>query len=409
MGPTALTGLEYGPATEADMPAASMVVSRAFSTTPDKAVGWIRDKVTLEHTRVLRETGVVVATAMRIPMGIFLGGVSVPQVGIAGVAVAPEARGRGLAREIMRRCIAEMAESGEPVSTLYSAMHPLYRSVGYETAGQLWSARVPAGMIASGDRGADWRPMTKADMPRVEACARERARYAPCALDRGPYVWDRILNGKEGPAESFVAEGEAGQIEAYCVYRVNPRTDGPTSGSARGKVMDLIDFGYSNGIGLDRLLGFLRGFSSVVGEIDLADHPGSPLLSRLPDRRYSMSIHDPWMLRVVDVAGALEARRYAHALTCQFVLRVHDPLVEANQAPLHVRIENGEARTRPTEDSEGTNAIKLDVRHLAPIFTGMQSATQLASLGLACGSESETAKLDAAFACTSGPCMFDFF
>ncbi len=403
------TSLEFGPPTEADLPQMGLVLSRAFEPTPEDALEWVRDGVGLENARVLRENGAVVATSMRAPMGIWLGGRSVPQVGIAGVAVAPEARGRGLAREIMRHCLLEMANLGEPISTLYSAMHPLYRSVGYETAGHLFSARVPAGMIQSGDRGTDWRPLVEGDLPGVKACNRQRARFISGALDRGPYVWNWVLKPKAGPAEAYVAPDASGGIEAYCIYRVTPRTDGPTTGNARGKLMNLVDFGYINGSGLDRLMGFLRSFSSVVGEIDLADHPGSPLLSRLPDRRFAMNIHDPWMLRVVDVAGALEARGFAEAISCEFVLRVHDAMIEANNQPLHVRIDGGKAGIRMAKDAETSNAIDVDVRHLAPILTGAQGATQLASLGLVRGNESETAKLDAAIAWTGGPCMFDFF
>jgi predicted acetyltransferase len=400
------TPLEFVTPTEADLPQMGVVLSRAFDLAPEGALDWVREGIGLENARVLREGGVVVATSMRVPMGIWLGGRSVRQVGIAGVAVAPEARGRGLAREIMRRCLVEMDQQGEPISTLYSAMHPLYRSVGYETSGQLFSARVPAGMILTTDRGADWRPFVEADMPGVKACNRQRARFVQGALDRGPYLWKRAFKPKAGPAEAYVAEDASGRIEAYCVYRVTARSDGPASGNARGKLMDVVDFGYLNGHGLDRVMGFLRGFSSVVGEIDLADHPGSPLLSRLPDRRFAMSIHDPWMLRVVNVARAIEARGYAEALSCAFVMHVHDSLIEGNNQPLHVRIHGGKAETR---EAQGANAIELDVRYLAPILTGMQSATQLASLGLVRGEESETAKLDGAFACTGGPCMFDFF
>lgn len=401
--------MQFGPAVESDLEAAGAVLSRAFGMSAEQAATWMIEKVTLEETRVLREHGAVVATSMRVPMGIWLGGASVPQVGIAGVAVAPEARGRGLARDIMRRCIREMHERGETISTLYSAMHPLYRGVGYDVAGQLFSARVPAGMLVSGDRGADWRPMTDADRSGVEACARERARCTSGALDRGPYVWDRVFNPKDGPVEAFVAERDGGEIEAYCVYRVHPRTDGPTSGNARGKVMDLTDFGYSSGQGLQRLLGFLRGFSSTVGEIDLADHPGSPLLASLPDRRFAASLHDPWMLRVVDVAGALRVRGYHKAVSCAFVLHVRDGLIESNRVPMRVRIAGGEAEVEDTPEADTRDAVTFDVRHLAPLITGMQSARQLSKLGLVSGPQASIEAIDAAFACAGGPCMFDFF
>lgn len=398
----------FGPAEERDLPGASLVLSRAFSVLPEQSVEWMRDRITLPETRVLREGGVVLATSMRVPMGMWLGGVSVPHVGIAGVAVGPQARGRGLARDIMRRCLLEMHERGEHVSTLYSAMEPLYRSVGYDYAGHIYTARVPAGMIEATDRGADWREMTEADASGVEACANERARCVPAALDRGPYVWHRVRNPKVGPAQAFVAEDDSGNVEAYCIYRIETREDGPTAGNARGNVMHLVDHGYSNGRGLDRVLGFLRGFSSIVGEIEFTDHPGSPLLQRMPDRRFTFEMRDPWMLRVVDVAGALEARGYAPSLSCEFTLHVRDALIETNNTPVRVRIADGRAEVGPAP-SNARDAIGLDVRHLAPLFTGLQSALRLAALGLVEGPPCGIADLEAAFAGSGAPTMFDHF
>ncbi len=398
----------FGPADETDLHGASLVLSRAFSVLPEQSVEWMRDRVTLSETRVLREDDVVLATSMRIPMGMWLGGASVPHVGIAGVAVGPQARGRGLARDIMRRCLLEMHERGEHVSTLYSAMEPLYRSVGFDYAGHIYTVRVAAGMLASTDRGADWREMTNDDAAAVEACANDRARHVPAALDRGPYVWHRVRNPKTGPAQAFVAESDSGEIEAYCIYRVEPRHDGHVAGNARGNAMHLVDHGYSTARGLDRLLGFLRGFSSVVGEIEFTDHPGSPLIQRMPDRRFTLEMRDPWMLRTVDVAGALAARGYAPALSCEFTLQVRDELIEANNTPIRVRIRDGRAETGPAS-SASRDAIRLDVRHLAPLYTGLQSARQLASVGLIEGPAPAIADLDAAFASTAAPCMFDHF
>lgn len=398
----------FGPADESDLHGASLVLSRAFSVLPEQSVEWMRNRITLRETRVLREDGVVLATSMRVPMGMWLGGVSVPHVGIAGVAVGPQARGRGLARDVMRRCLLEMHERGEHVSTLYSAMEPLYRSVGYDYAGHIYTARVPAGMIDATDRGADWREMTEVDAPGVEACANERARHVPAALDRGPYVWHRVRNPKLGPAQAFVAEDGSSNIEAYCIYRIEPREAGPTAGNARGNVMYLVDHGYSTERGLDRVLGFLRGFSSIVGEIELTDHPGSPLLARMPDRRFTLEMRDPWMLRVIDVAGALEARGYASSLSCEFTLHVRDALIERNNTPVRVRLADGRAETSPTP-SDALDAIRLDVRHLAPLYTGLQSARQLASLGLVEGSPRGIADLEAAFAGPGAPSMFDHF
>ena len=64
--------------------------------------------------------------------------------GVASVKVAPEYRGRGIGRQLMTALLALIAERGYPVSALYPATMPLYRSLGWELAGGKYQASVPA-------------------------------------------------------------------------------------------------------------------------------------------------------------------------------------------------------------------------------------------------------------------------
>lgn len=398
--------VQFAVAEERDIAEACVVIARAFAHDPQGAETWIRERATLEQTRVLRLNGRVAATAIRVPMGIYLGGQSMPQVGIAGVAVAPELRGRGLARWLMRRLMADMRDRGEHLSTLYSAMHPLYRSTGYETAGHLYRVRIPAGLIVSTDRGAGWRAYAPADRAAVEACARARASGVAGALDRGPYVWHRVFEPRIGKAEAFVADDGAGGVEAYCVYHIERTPEDDGLGNASGWKMSVIDLGYQSARGLERLLGFLAGFSSVVGVIELCERPSSPLLLRLPDRRYTVAIKDSWMLRLVDPREAMAARAYPKVLSGSIGFSVDDP-VFGEQEPFVLEIHNGRGLCRTARHDEPT--LRVRVRDLAAMFTGFHSASQLAMLGQLHGTRDAIEMADVAFACAGGPCMFDFF
>src|SRR5262249_19241592 len=57
---------------------------------------------------------------------------------------APEDRGRGLARRLMAALLDEVAARGYPLSALYPATMPLYRSLGWELAGARDTAVIPA-------------------------------------------------------------------------------------------------------------------------------------------------------------------------------------------------------------------------------------------------------------------------
>src|SRR5215469_5567362 len=59
-------------------------------------------------------------------------GRAVPMAGVASVKVAPEHRGKGIGRQLMTAVLALIAERGYPLSALFPATMPLYRSLGWE-------------------------------------------------------------------------------------------------------------------------------------------------------------------------------------------------------------------------------------------------------------------------------------
>jgi GNAT superfamily N-acetyltransferase len=61
------------------------------------------------------------------------------------VAVVPQARGRGLAAELMRRALAQARSAGALTTSLESTAlgEPVYRSLGYRALGRfgMWERR----------------------------------------------------------------------------------------------------------------------------------------------------------------------------------------------------------------------------------------------------------------------------
>ena len=70
-------------------------------------------------------------------------------VGVGGVKVAPEQRGKGVGRRLMTAVLELIAERGYPLSALYPATMPLYRSLGWELAGGSYRATIPARALRS--------------------------------------------------------------------------------------------------------------------------------------------------------------------------------------------------------------------------------------------------------------------
>src|SRR5690606_42029006 len=66
-----------------------------------------------------------------------LGGPTVPMLGLAAVATAPNARRRGVGRALCREAIRLGRERGDVVSVLYPARPAFYRALGWGLVGEL--------------------------------------------------------------------------------------------------------------------------------------------------------------------------------------------------------------------------------------------------------------------------------
>ena len=119
--------------------------------------------------------------------------------GVGGVKVAPELRGKGVGRRLMSSVLELIAERGYPLSALYPATMPLYRSLGWELAGGSYRATIPARSLRSlMPPDAASAATSGAPAPDVRRVGRDDAaavtevigRCHQAARDCGPLTWD---------------------------------------------------------------------------------------------------------------------------------------------------------------------------------------------------------------------------
>jgi predicted acetyltransferase len=389
---------QYGPAQDADIAAAAQIISLAFAGPLDSSEEWLR-KAGVEHLRVLRDSaGVLLACLMRIPMGQFFGGSSMPLIGIAGVGVAPEARGRGIAGCLMAAAVQEIAAEGVPLSGLYPATLPLYRRVGYEQAGHRFEIRLPLKHIDCRDRSMPMRPIGQADRAAVQACYRAFASQFDGPLDRGAYVWNRVEQGRDVKYTGFAVIGDGGAIEGY-LYLSQQRK------SHRGRMdITLSDVAFTTARAGRRLLAFLEDFSSIGDDVTLFGGPMHPLLALLSEQRYHVELRDHWMLRIVNLKQALQSRAFSPRIAAELHLEIEDPLIEANRGRWILSVEAGHASVQPG----GRGDLRMDIRALASLYAGYHTAEQLLLLG-ACEGAIAAARAAAGIFAGTTPWMSDMY
>ncbi len=244
------------------------------------------------------------------------GGRAVPCGGVAGVMVAPDQRGTGLARTLLAEATAAMLARGEPITALYPTTASLYRSVGYEVAGWWGQRAVAVRDLPRPSGDLTWEPTSAADpaLATVQAgCAEGRDGW----VVPPPQFWAAWAHRQEqGTTWTWVGRRGGAEPVAAVSY-----------GHAKGeRAMFDIDAPVVLGIdgpGLGDALAFL-GANGTTGDRVRTTLPGPLLARHVPQASRIPTLEDwPWMLRLIDLPGAVEARGWPAGVDLEVHLDVH--------------------------------------------------------------------------------------
>lgn len=306
-----------------------------------------------ENFRMLRRDGKVAGGLGIISFGHWFGGQSVPAGGITVVGVAPSQRGKGAALAMMVSALREQRQRGLVVSSLYPATQTLYRRAGYEIAGSRHELRLALRDIPPGKHECDVRPLEPRDAEAVADLYQRRAVGSSGPLDRNAFIWRRVREPRDGVARGFMMQ-RGNKPLAYLFYRQKPQD--------HGFDMMVTDMACADAEGAQALLSFLGDHRSMGHEAFWFGVPSDPLLARLPEQRYRSRLFMHWMLRIVDVAGALAARGYPDGLKAQLAMEVRDPQLPENQGRYDLEIVDGRAIVHAPDGSVVDGGVYVAAR-----------------------------------------------
>lgn len=328
-------------------------------------------------------------------------GVRVPTAGVAGVAVEPERRGSGHLARLFDAVFDEARQHGEVISTLFPTAPGIYRRLGYEVIGSFDDVDVPLQNLSrvAAAEGVFTRRATPADFDAITAVHRvwAAAQNGPVSRAEKPF-WT--------PPEKFFADysGVTLAVDAAGSPTTSPgdvigfaswiRNEGYRPGTAVMEVGDLIALTPDAARALWHTI---SSFSTVVGTARISTSGLDPAWLVLPDLTSTVHAAHPYMLRILDVPGALSG--------------VESPL-EGVRVPLAVRGARDLAGAWTLTVSGGVthlerDSITIDDAHherpvlspngLALLYAGTQSAANLRTAGHLTGTADHDAELSALF------------
>jgi predicted acetyltransferase len=342
--------------------------------------------------------GQMVASASWHDMRQWWHGRSLPMAGVAAVMVAPEFRGRGVGRTLMTEVLDAIAGRGYPLSVLYPATTPIYRSLGWEMAGGEYHASLPARSLrsllapdisrntpgtladdqAGGLHAAPFRRVTPDDAAaviEVEDRAHELARaHGPNRRDEvsvAAWLADPNRYAYLAP-DGFLAYrwGRGHEIQVERIVASSERT-------------------------VRELWSIVASHSSTADTISARIGPDDPLfwLTREPDP--AIRYRDQWMLRLVDAQAAIAGRGFPASVQLSLPLFIQDDARAANAGLWELSVTGGRGTLVP--HPEATRPLTIGARGLAALYAGTPMTT-LRQAGLATGGDPVAdSELDGAF------------
>jgi len=374
--------LTFRALTDDDLAAHSAESADAFGTPVGAAAG-TTTPLTTEHRWGLVEGGVLAAQAIDFEYHSYFGGASLPTAGIGNVTVALEYRGRGAARRLMTETLVQARERGAVLSTLFGGAPDLYRRLGYGSIAlsQLW--RIPLSRF-TGIRHSN-------ELRLVRATAEHRvdiARIYRQAAVRGSAMIDRTalaLNDRDNSENTTLVVDALGSVHGYLTW------------SRQQEVVRVRELHADSADSLRTLLSSLATWASVVTDIEVQCTAGEPWWHLLPGSAAPVSVV-PYMLRVLDVARAIEGRAWSSDARAQFTL-VDDTIPE-NSGSWDLTVADGQARVvPPTSPTAQPASLTLSAQGFALWYAGTLRADELRGLDLLTGDDPESEhSLDALFA-----------
>lgn len=358
---------------------------RGYLRVAERAFGRPLHGVAAQHQhgllRIAVIDGEVVGGMIALPFRQFFGGRPVVSGGLASGCVTPEYRRTGIARRLVESLTDALRERGSVIVSLWTPSPGIYRGMGWELAGEVHGSRYPidAFRTLNGGVGQIVRGMEEpaATLQRTLAAGWNGALERP--------AWWR--GWKEQEAERRLSHYGAmhnGSLTGLLSCSQEPR---PTWGYQ----LVVEDFWSTDAESTLCLAEFIAGHSTMADEVHFLPGtlpPTSDFSWLLPQHAVEIYAWFPWMIRVIDLPGAIRQRGWPRQVRGRVELRLEDRLKSGS--PMILEVEDGEGRLVPG----GNGRLAATERALSAWYAGRLSASDASRVGLMSGDPVSLTLLD---------------
>jgi predicted acetyltransferase len=369
-------GVHVRELTTADLVAAWQLGKLAFGGTGEPPSWMLEPVPSMTRYGAFDASGRLVGKATDLHHEQWWAGRVVRAADVAGVAVLPEARGRGVARAMLSELLRGARARGAAVSALYPTVAAPYRSCGWETAGTMLTVDLATAALPQHRPSPRLtvRPGSPADVPAVTDLYQRIARSRCGLLTRTGGLFkelqepDALLNEADGM--TLVHDDDS--LVGYATWE---RGEGYDSTA----VLEVPDVLAATAEAARELVGVLASWRSVTPTLRLRVLAGDAVAPQLPLEHARVHQQQMWMHRPVDVERAVAARGWPLGARGEIDLTVEDPIAPWNAGSWRLEVADGGARLHRIS---GDTDLHLDIRGFAMLYAGAAHPDAVAEAGL---------------------------
>jgi predicted acetyltransferase len=336
-------------------------------------------RYTFMHIIVAQYKGEVIGTTTVFPAQMWLSGVPIKIGAVAGVAVLPEYRRKGVAAKMIEFSIMRMFAEGQALSVLFPFSPKYYQKFDYRVIGDAHAYRINPHNLTVFAEGHKVRPFKPDDLPMMRVIYKGQMTWHNGWFTRSNDWWNNII---ERWPDIMVYDNDD-MIEGYYSYDIDTDERGE-------RILTIHELFAAEDEAYRGLVGYLAA-QTEADVIEYMAPPDTPLryMLRQPladdaqNRRWIFNdlchITPGPMGRIINLPAALTTRFYKRGLSGERIIKVSDPLIPNNEEPLAFRIVDGRAETHAAGDEKPQ--IETDIGTLSQILTGYLSAKNARLLG----------------------------
>ena len=293
-----------------------LLLTHAFSEDVERNEWELVRKITeFDRTIGVYDRGTMVGTGSIASLEMAVPGGLTAAAGVTAIGVLPTHRRRGVMTSILRKQFEDVHDGRESVACLFASEGPIYQRFGYGMG-------VPMGTFDIDRRSTAFvRPYQlrgevhilerDAAVDAIKPVYEEARRRWPGMLSRPGGWWDFRLHPhshERNATPFFFAIHQGEEIDGYAIYRVRQKWDDEGAASVLD-VEELVGLTEDAYAAMWRLCFDTDLVRRIEGWKRPADDPIVHMLAE--PKALQLKYRDGLWLRLVDVAPALEARRYS--------------------------------------------------------------------------------------------------